>query len=197
MKKTLILLAAGTFIGGALHAQNNLPTKSGKEDIANVTDTVVVPLSGRLESLPKGLEGKWLLKSGIKKTKPSVDMHEKKRKNERIERENATTTGTQTITITPSQGENLHEPEKPNISFYGLNATFSGFTGCNQYSGRYHLKGEKLVLETAAASTKMVCLGHYDESAFLHALNRVNGYRASDGQLELLANNKVLLVFVK
>ncbi len=192
-----MLLTVTTFIFCCSNAQNNLPAKSAKEDSNNTTDTVLVPLGGRVEGLPKGLEGKWFLKSGIKKTKPQINMHEKKLENEKIERENASASGLQTTPVTPTQSDNMHEPEKPNISFYGLNATFSGFTGCNHYSGRYHLKEGKLVLEAAAASTKMVCLGDYDETAFLHALNKTNGYRVKDGQLELLAGDKVLLVFTK
>ena len=193
-----MLFVAASFICCYSNGQNNLPLKSGKEDIADFTDTVVVPLGGRLESLPKGLQGKWFLNSGIKKTKPPVDMNEKKQENERIEKENAMAGGVEASSITPSQGDNMHRPEKPSISFYGLNATFSGFTGCNHYGGRYQVKsGNKLILEAAAAATKMVCLGDYNESAFLSALNRVDGYRTNDGRLELLTGNKVLLVFTK
>ncbi|HEX8462968.1 MAG TPA: META domain-containing protein, partial [Segetibacter sp.] len=99
--------------------------------------------------------------------------------------------------ITPAQGTKMHMPEKPSISFFGVNETFSGFTGCNKYTGRYKINGNKISLNNPAASTKMVCLGNYDEKTFLNTLASVNSFRSQNGQLELLNGEEVLLVFTK
>lgn len=100
--------------------------------------------------------------------------------------------------ITPPQGSNYHIPAKPSINFFGANETFSGFTGCNKFSGRYTMSGKDTIsLRSAAASTKMVCLGDYDEVDFLNTLRRVNSFRTVNDRLELLNGNEVLLVFLR
>jgi heat shock protein HslJ len=197
MKKNFVLLIALLCFYYSSVAQDNKDGKLNPEDTVVVTGTELVPIGGRSEGLPKGLEGKWILQSGIKRTKPPVDVQEKKLENEKIQSQAAAAGNIPPSPITPAQSDNLHEPEKPSISFYGLNETFSGFTGCNKYSGRYHMKGKKLTLKNAAASTKMVCLGEYDEKAFLSTLGKVDSYRAKDGQLELLDGDEVVLVFRK
>jgi heat shock protein HslJ len=101
--------------------------------------------------------------------------------------------------ITPPQSSNpnVHIPEKPSIRFYGSNETFSGFTGCNKISGRYVMRGNSISFQNAAPSTKMACIGEYDESGFINSLNRVNAIRTGNGKLELLAGNEVLLTFTR
>jgi heat shock protein HslJ len=100
--------------------------------------------------------------------------------------------------ITPPQGTNYHIPARPSLSFYGSNETFSGFTGCNKISGRYLMSGKNSIsFQNASASTKMVCIGDYDENAFLDALHRVNSFRATNGKLELMDGANVVLVFDK
>jgi heat shock protein HslJ len=100
--------------------------------------------------------------------------------------------------ITPPQGTNYHIPERPSLSFYGENETFSGFTGCNKISGRYTMSGKNSIsFQNASASTKMVCIGDYDENAFLDALRSVNSFRANNGRLELMDGEKVVLAFAK
>jgi heat shock protein HslJ len=100
--------------------------------------------------------------------------------------------------ITPPQGSNYHIPAKPSISFYGSNETFSGFTGCNKFSGRYTTAGKDTIrIERVAASTKMVCIGDYDEETFLNSLKQVNRFKTIDKRLELLAGKEVILVFTK
>lgn len=100
--------------------------------------------------------------------------------------------------ITPPQGSNYHIPEKPKLSFYGMNETFSGFTGCNKIAGRYSMSGaNRISFDQANASTKMVCIGDYDESIFLETLHKVNGYKSINGQLQLLDGQNILMTFSK
>jgi heat shock protein HslJ len=117
-----------------------------------------------------------------------------------------TTTSTSTTTyltkdipekkITPAQGSSMHNPERPSLSFYGSNETFTGFTGCNKISGRYTLTGNNQVnFQHSAPSTRMVCIGAYDEDAFLNTLRRINKFRSTSSQLELMDGEQVLFVF--
>ena len=100
--------------------------------------------------------------------------------------------------LTPGQGSSYHIPEKPCISFYGANETFSGFSGCNRYSGRYEMSdSNSITLKSAAASTRMVCIGDYDENPFLEALHKVSKFRSTDEQLELMDGDKVILTFTR
>lgn len=100
--------------------------------------------------------------------------------------------------ITPPQGSNYHIPERPSLNFYGSNETFSGFTGCNKISGRYKMTGTNSIsFQNAAPSTKMVCIGDYNETDFLNTLHRVTAFKAANNQLQLMEGDKVLLTFSK
>ncbi len=185
------------------------------------TDTAVgmeyIPVEGRSENgVPKELQGTWVLTSGVKRAAVNINAVNKKiapgtetRRDSithttTVNGETRTTTevniermGTPEKQITPPQKDNMHQPEKPSISFYGLNETFSGFTGCNKYSGRYKITGNKIILLNGAASTKMVCMGEYDENDFLNSLKKINAFRANNGRLELLDGNDVVLAFAR
>lgn len=190
-----------------------------QEEKSEPTDTLTsyIPLEGRSETgVPKNLQGTWQLLSGVKNVTPPVINETKKLgPGNEIKRDSTTTTtninGETRITtevhvnrvvtpensITPAQKEQMHHPEKPTISFYGLNETFSGFTGCNKYSGRYSINGNKISLKNASSSTKMKCMGIYDEDTFLAILQKVTGYRTVDGRLEFLTGDKAVMVFTK
>ncbi len=105
--------------------------------------------------------------------------------------------GESRITPPQSSNPNMHAPEAPRLSFYGSNETFSGFTGCNKISGRYTLKGNSLHFQNANPSFKMVCIGDYDEEAFLGAIRKVTAFTSANGQLQLMEGDKVLMVFSK
>ena len=144
----------------------------------------------------------------------NADAGKKYNENEReIKRDSVVTktkNGTQTETtvylmnnnrgnnITPPQGTNYHIPAKPSISFYGANETFSGFTGCNKISGRYAMSGKNSIsFQNAEPSTKMVCIGDFDENIFLDALHSVNAFKSTGDQLELMNGDKVVLTFTR
>ena len=210
MKKISLLITAVTFLSFAANSQAK---KNDSQDTS--VGSEYIPVEGRSENgVPKELQGTWLLASGIKKTKPNVDLNTKKlapgtefrrdsvTRTTTVNGETRTTTevniermGTPEKQITPPQKDNMHKAEKPSISFYGLNETFSGFTGCNKYTGRYKITGNKIILLDGAASTKMVCLGDYDEQEYLNSLKRINSFRANNGTLQLMNGNEVVLTF--
>lgn len=102
--------------------------------------------------------------------------------------------------ITPPQSSNpnLHIPEAPSLQFYGSNDTFSGFTGCNRFSGRYTTTGRNgISFSNAAASTKMACIGQYDENAFLDALRKVNTFKSVTCQLQLMDGQTIIMTFTR
>lgn len=205
MKK--FILAAGTVVF-LLHSS------FAQSDTISNNETVLVPLEGRAET-PATLEGTWLLQSGIKiKSKSEVKLVKMPAPGTELRQGEVTTTkmvnGEQITTtevevvkvsdpgkqVTQPQGNRLHYPEKPGISFYGENQTLSGFSGCNKFSGRYSAKGNHINIETDA-STQMACIGQYDEKEFMDKLKKVNKYKVDNGKLELMKGDNVELVFTR
>jgi heat shock protein HslJ len=199
-------------------SSGNLDTASSESVV--ITGTQYLPIEGRSEfGTRHDLEGSWELDSlngNLVPGKSSLNIEPQPSlpENKELRRDSTTTTTkTNNVThstttvfiektgpagnkITPPQGSNYHIPARPSINFFGANETFSGFTGCNKFSGRYSISGKDTIsLQSAAASTKMVCIGDYDEVTFLNTLRRANSYRAVNGRLELLNGNEVLLVF--
>lgn len=190
---------------------------------AQKTDTVIVdgetyiPVEGRAET-PSKIEGNWILQSGLKKSnhEKSKEVYAEKPKpgtetGRTIRTTTSTENGVTTTTtetdielvkqkapqITPGQKNKMHKPAKPSISFYGVNETFTGFTGCNKFAGRYHVSGNAISLQSANPSTKMACIGDYDEHEFLDKIAKAKSFRVSNGRLQLLNGNKVLLEFAR
>ncbi len=52
-----------------------------------------------------------------------------------------------------------------------------------------------LELKTANPSTKMVCLGDWDETVFINALHRVNKYKGNESTLELMEGSNTIMTF--
>ncbi|GEO08793.1 hypothetical protein SAE01_12890 [Segetibacter aerophilus] len=204
-----------------------LSTKRGSNEASNdtfvITGSQYIPIEGRSETGTNAhLEGAWELDSingSLVPGRSNINVEVLTSKlPEGIEIRHDSTTSTKTIkgvthttttvlvdkmgsrgnNITPPQGANYHIPAKPGISFFGSNETVSGFTGCNKFSGRYSISAKNMIsLRNVAASTKMVCIGDYDENAFLNALRDVDSFRLISGRLELLAGKTVVLVFNK
>lgn len=167
----------------------------------------VVPITARRQSTPDPIEGVWILDSmqgrkipdpsGLKTDKiPEATTDGgngvKEKSNDVSESQNISGE----TRITPPQGSRFHLPEKPRISFFGGNETFSGFTGCNKFAGRFHISApDKIVLSNATPSTRMVCIGDYDEDEFIKTLHQVNRFLSVGNTLTLLSGNNPILVF--
>lgn len=211
MKKLVFLIVAAVFLSHSAISQSSSETPK-------VEGTEFLPVGGHSETgVPRELQGIWVLKSKLQPGKNELTLQDGKKSAPGSERRRDSITTTKTINgvthtttevevertlvpekqVTPPQGSKMHRPESPSISFFGLNQTFSGFTGCNKYSGRYNINGSRITFRDAAASTKMVCIGEANEGAFLDALKNVNAYKTSNGQLELMNGDDVLLVFQK
>lgn len=175
---------------GTAQTAKSRDVKDAKEDTAT-KEYVDIEVRGMT---PAMLEGTWVLESGVPTVKRKIEELRAAQQDVKASQPNDAPSAPR---ITPEQKDNLHIPEKPSISFYGESKTFSGFTGCNKYAGRYTVEGKKLTLKNAAPSTKMECLGDYDENSFLQQLQKVTGYRANKNGLELLHGDDVVLVFQK
>jgi heat shock protein HslJ len=188
-----------------------------KNDSILITGEEYLPVEVRGET-PGKLEGAWILTSGVRlsntgnakkyykpKPEPGTELS-KQSSSTTTNKDGVKTTTTETEVrmvmdpgpqITPPQKKKLHKPDSPSINFYGENQTFSGFTGCNKFSGRYSSKGNKLSLTDANPSTKMVCIGDYDEKEFLKKLESVTSFKITGGKLQMMNNNDVILVFAR
>jgi heat shock protein HslJ len=79
---------------------------------------------------------------------------------------------------------------------FGANGRVSGNTGCNQYSATYTLEGFSLKIGPAV-STRRACSSeeaNRQETAFLRALEGVNGFRITGDRLELYGPDGQTLV---
>lgn len=198
--------------GSGSNAMRTASSNTSEE--VTVTGTEVLPVLGRNEfGVRPDLEGTWVLQSS-----PGGSLANNRTPPPTVETKNDTTVTTEVVNgetrtvtnvqmvkekearITPPQSSNpnMHVPDKPNIRFFGSNETVSGFTGCNKFSGRFTQTGRNSIsFQNVNPSTKMVCIGDVDEVAFMNILRRVNAFRSSNGQLELMNGSDVLLVFSK
>jgi heat shock protein HslJ len=186
-------------------------------DTVIVTGSEFIPILGKSETgMRADLEGTWVLSSmpqdngglqnenNISGEKGMQQGHMGVKRDTTVITNNGGETSTTvymmnkdtTKKITPAQGANMHEAEKPSLSFFGSNETFSGFTGCNKIAGRYQITGNNAIsFQHSAPSTRMVCIGQYNEAAFLNTLKRVNAFKSQNGQLQFMEGDTVLFVF--
>ena len=90
-----------------------------------------------------------------------------------------------TWVLTTLNGDAVAPATAPHITFAPQN-TFSGFAGCNSYSGRLDQHGAQLAVITLA-TTRMACPDREMvlERAYLDALTAVETYRLDGGDLVL------------
>jgi heat shock protein HslJ len=197
---------SGTGSGASNRWRNKSGADNSAADSVTITGAEYVPVYGRNENGVKPtLEGSWELES-MEGYKWETDVVEKLKALEN-NKYAADSNGQLKVPqgageearITPNRSDKYHIPEKPSISFFGMNETFSGYTGCNKYTGRYVMEdtSSKISLKTAAAATKMVCLVDKVEQTFLNHLKSVEKFRGTSGRLELLAGDKVVMTFRK
>ena len=213
---TALLVSCGTPKPNRTGSGSNAmqTNKNSTSDEVAVVGSEYIPVEGRNEfGMRRDLEGTWILESA-----PGGSLANNKGGIPPVETKNDTVTKTETVNgitttsntvqmtkpqdarITPAQSSNpnMHMAEKPSLRFFGSNETFSGFTGCNKISGRYIQMGiNGLSFSNTNPSTRMVCIGDYEEEAFVGMLRRVSTFKSVGGKLQLLEGDNVLLVFSK
>jgi heat shock protein HslJ len=82
---------------------------------------------------------------------------------------------------------------QPYVLFLQQERKVTGFSGCNEFTGGYELKGDALSFGPLAA-TRRFCAGAAGdiEQAFLGALGKVSGWRLDRQMLLLLCGDRVL-----
>lgn len=92
-----------------------------------------------------------------------------------------------------SINENSSFSANPTISLSVNDKTISGNTGCNNFNGRFTLKGNKISFDQMA-STKMFCKNMDIEDRFFSTLEKVDSYTIENNELILLNKaNKVVM----
>jgi heat shock protein HslJ len=92
--------------------------------------------------------------------------------------------------------EEVFGQRRPELQFDQSKNTVSGTTGCNRINGSYSASNSAFSFGNNIAMTKMACPG-YEESVFLEALNQINRYEITDGQLRLMHDSTLVMSFVR
>src|SRR5690606_27260164 len=82
---------------------------------------------------------------------------------------------------------------EPHLLFSATEGRLSGHGGCNGIGGSFEADGNSLRFKNMVG-TMMACENMAQESAFLQALQTVQRYRISGGQLDLLNETGVAVV---
>jgi heat shock protein HslJ len=82
---------------------------------------------------------------------------------------------------------------QPYLLFLQQERKVTGFSGCNEFTGGYELKGDALSFGPLAA-TRRFCAGAAGdiEQAFLGALGKVSGWRVEQQMLLLIDGDRIL-----
>jgi len=98
--------------------------------------------------------------------------------------------------LTELPGLTLPASAKATLNF-GDSLRISGKSFCNSYGGQAEIVDNKITLKNIFG-TKMFCQEtNAAESAYLQALNQVNGAKIENNELHLLNGNQKLIVFRK
>ena len=94
--------------------------------------------------------------------------------------------------------QGLYPDEKPTIIFDLKTDLVSGGTGCNRYSGKLNVDGNKINFKNDMALTKMYCPGE-GENVYLTTLQKIDSYSISDDgrSLSFMMGEVAMMRFVK
>jgi heat shock protein HslJ len=85
----------------------------------------------------------------------------------------------------------------PRLSLYLDNGTFTGYTGCNNITGKVTVDGNRLTFENAMPATNFGCTGGFDQDGFMDRLRRADSYEVSGEQLHIKQGSEILFVLAK
>jgi putative lipoprotein len=104
--------------------------------------------------------------------------------------------GTSWTLLAPGDGTSSANGS-PTLALDPEQRRISGFTGCNRFMGTYALSDDGGLTLEPSGMTLMACADEVAarETAFLEALRATTASRIVNGQLELLAGDRVLLHF--
>ena len=91
--------------------------------------------------------------------------------------------------------EGLYPQKKPNVMFNFANGIIQGNTGCNGFSSKFKLDGNKIKIEDGL-QTMMYCEGGGEE-AFKNMMRKTNSYKIENGSLVFYYNQVPVMRFKK
>lgn len=91
--------------------------------------------------------------------------------------------------------EGLYPEKKPTLVFDKKEKRAHGNSSCNSYNGAYTIKGNKIKFDKVA-TTMMLCPGD-GESVYYATLDKINNFNITDGKLNLLMDDVVMMTFRK
>lgn len=96
--------------------------------------------------------------------------------------------------IRAGQAKTIIADTKITISFYEKDKTFSGSSGCNQYSGTYKLDGLNLTINDDMRTTLLACTDdkNNQERLYLEDLKNVTNFVLDHGHLKLYCGQSIM-----
>jgi len=89
--------------------------------------------------------------------------------------------------------QGLFPDMKPNIQFTAGSDMITGNSGCNGYATQFTLKGDMISFADPQLSTMMYCGD--GEAVFRKTMKQIDRYRVTDGKLEFLTGDVVMMRF--
>lgn len=89
--------------------------------------------------------------------------------------------------------EGLFPDRKPNIQFTKGSYTVTGNSGCNGYAAQFTLSGKMISFADPQLSTMMYCGD--GEGVFRNTMKQIETYLVSEGKLEFLKGDVVMMRF--
>ncbi|MBU8882323.1 META domain-containing protein [Kaistella sp. DKR-2] len=89
--------------------------------------------------------------------------------------------------------QGLFPDTKPKIQFIAGSDMITGNSGCNGYATRFTLKGDMISFADPQLSTMMYCGD--GEAVFRKTMKQIDRYRITDGKLEFLTGDVVMMRF--
>ncbi len=94
--------------------------------------------------------------------------------------------------------EELYKANRPYITFDIESNMVAGNTGCNSFTGKLNVNGEKINFSSPMALTKMMCANEKGETVFLGTLKKINAWAVNDGStLHFTTGDKIVMQFIK
>ena len=84
------------------------------------------------------------------------------------------------IMNTPKPFADLYANAKPTITFNTTTGQVSGMSGCNNFTGKFSVDGNKLSFADDMALTRKMCPDMAGENTFMETLKTVNSYSVTE-----------------
>ena len=84
------------------------------------------------------------------------------------------------IMNTPKPFSDLYANAKPSITFNTTTGQVSGMSGCNNFTGKFSVDGNKLKFADDMALTRKMCMDMDGEKTFMETLKKVSSYSVTE-----------------